>query len=185
MRLVSHWVAIKRCCSTQIALVAEAYSRRKSEPFTGEPALPFRLSIPVRARICLHSNPRYSKVNYTVLKDGLAASQTQPATLPPTSAAAATPSQIAVSGSMKIRLLLNVHGNEKPKPIKNRINSIGFIATVQSTSDSHCNKHVDIHYYFVREKIASGKVLLEYVCTTNQLTEPMTRPLDRVKTERL
>eukprot|EP00171_Calliarthron_tuberculosum_P022796 IDg22796t1 len=82
------------------------------------------------------------------------------------------------------QLLSNVHGDAKPKPITIHIDNSGSIATAQSTSVNQRNKHVDIQYHFVRDNVASGKVMLEYVSTTDQLADPITKPLDRVKTER-
>eukprot|EP00171_Calliarthron_tuberculosum_P017580 IDg17580t1 len=82
------------------------------------------------------------------------------------------------------RLLSNVHGDAKPKPITIHIDNSECIATAQSTSINPRNKHYDIQYHFVRDNVASGKVMLEYVRPTDQLADPMTKPLDRVKTER-
>eukprot|EP00171_Calliarthron_tuberculosum_P020616 IDg20616t1 len=58
------------------------------------------------------------------------------------------------------RLLSNVHGDAKPKPITIHIDKSRSIATAQSTSVNQRNKHVDIQYHFVRDNVASGKVML-------------------------
>eukprot|EP00171_Calliarthron_tuberculosum_P015662 IDg15662t1 len=61
------------------------------------------------------------------------------------------------------RLLYNVHGDAKPKPITIHTDNSGSIATAQSTSINQRNKHVDIQYHFVRDNVASGKMMLEYI----------------------
>ncbi|KAG2767745.1 hypothetical protein PC129_g21731 [Phytophthora cactorum] len=38
-------------------------------------------------------------------------------------------------------------------------------------------KHIDILYHFLREKVASGEVELEYMATKNQLADYLTKGL--------
>eukprot|EP00171_Calliarthron_tuberculosum_P016967 IDg16967t1 len=83
------------------------------------------------------------------------------------------------------RILSNIHGDAKPKPVTIHIDNSGSIATAQSTSVNQRNEHVNNQYHFVRDNVTSGKVILEYVSTTDQLADPMTKPLDCFKTERL
>lgn len=42
-------------------------------------------------------------------------------------------------------------------------------------------KHIDIQYYFVREKVAEGRIQLKYVRTTQQVANGLTKPLCRDK----
>lgn len=46
-------------------------------------------------------------------------------------------------------------------------------------------KHIDIRYHFVQEKVHSGCVKLDYICTEDQLADFLTKPLSRVRFEKL
>jgi hypothetical protein len=43
------------------------------------------------------------------------------------------------------------------------------------------SKHVEIKYYFIRDKVQGGEVKLEYIPTDEQTTNILTKPLSRVK----
>ena len=43
------------------------------------------------------------------------------------------------------------------------------------------SKHIEIPYHYVRDKIDRNTVKLEYICTTDQTTDILTKPLSRVK----
>ncbi|KAL6969538.1 hypothetical protein U1Q18_052754 [Sarracenia purpurea var. burkii] len=40
-----------------------------------------------------------------------------------------------------------------------------------------CSKHIEIDYYFVREKVASKCIRVQYVPTTDNVADILTRPL--------
>jgi hypothetical protein len=44
-------------------------------------------------------------------------------------------------------------------------------------------KHIEVQYYFIREKIMDGEIVAIYVSTKEQLTDGMTKPLGRIKFE--
>ena len=46
-------------------------------------------------------------------------------------------------------------------------------------------KHIDIQYHFMREKIESGEIALEYCPTVDQLADLFTKPLPKVRFENL
>jgi hypothetical protein len=46
-------------------------------------------------------------------------------------------------------------------------------------------KHVDVWHHFIWEEIKSGQVTLDYVSTTDQLADILTKPLGRMTFERL
>eukprot|EP00171_Calliarthron_tuberculosum_P021395 IDg21395t1 len=64
------------------------------------------------------------------------------------------------------------------------IDNSGAISTAQNTSLNQRKKHVDIQYHFVRDCVAAKKVIFKHVDTKDQVADPLTKPLDRVKTER-
>ena len=42
-------------------------------------------------------------------------------------------------------------------------------------------KHIEIKYYFIRDKVQEGEVKLEYIPTDEQTTDILTKPLSRIK----
>ena len=43
------------------------------------------------------------------------------------------------------------------------------------------SKHIEIPYHYVRDMIDRNSVKLEYICTADQTTNILTKPLSRVK----
>jgi len=43
------------------------------------------------------------------------------------------------------------------------------------------SKHIDIRFHFIRERVASGEVVLQYVPTERQLGDLLTKALQRVR----
>jgi hypothetical protein len=43
------------------------------------------------------------------------------------------------------------------------------------------SKHVEIKYYFIRDKVQEGEVKLEYIPTDEQTADILTKPLSRIK----
>ena len=52
--------------------------------------------------------------------------------------------------------------------------AISFCRNTRSTSRS---KHIDVKYYFVKEKVAEFLILVEHIPTTSMLTDPLTKSL--------
>jgi hypothetical protein len=42
-------------------------------------------------------------------------------------------------------------------------------------------KHIEIKYYFIRDKVQEGEVKLEYIPTDEETTDILTKPLSRIK----
>jgi hypothetical protein len=42
-------------------------------------------------------------------------------------------------------------------------------------------KHIEIKYYFIRDKVQEGEVKLEYIPTNEQTTDILTKPLSTIK----
>jgi hypothetical protein len=43
------------------------------------------------------------------------------------------------------------------------------------------SKHIEINYYFIRDKVQKGELKLEYIPTDEQTTDILTKPLSRIK----
>jgi hypothetical protein len=43
------------------------------------------------------------------------------------------------------------------------------------------SKHIEIKYYFIRDKVQEGEVKLEYIPTDEKTTDILTKPLCRIK----
>jgi hypothetical protein len=43
------------------------------------------------------------------------------------------------------------------------------------------SKHIEIKYYFIRDKVQEGEVKLEYIPTDEQTADILTKPLSRIK----
>ncbi len=61
----------------------------------------------------------------------------------------------------------------------------GTIDLASNATVNERSKHIDVQYHFVRHSVQEGKIKLQRCDTTNQLADPLTKPLDRVKHEEL
>ena len=43
------------------------------------------------------------------------------------------------------------------------------------------SKHIEIKYYFIRDKVQEGEVKLKYIPTDEQTIDILTKPLSRIK----
>jgi hypothetical protein len=43
------------------------------------------------------------------------------------------------------------------------------------------SKHIEIKYYFIRDKFQEGEVKLEYIPTDEQTSDILTKPLSKIK----
>ncbi|CAI5746401.1 unnamed protein product [Peronospora destructor] len=59
----------------------------------------------------------------------------------------------------------------------------GSIALAKNPEFHKRTKHIDIRYHFVREKVETGEVLLEYCPTQDMLADMMTKPIVAVQFE--
>ena len=55
------------------------------------------------------------------------------------------------------------------------------IAFSTNPLDYKKSKHIDVKYHFVRERVASKEIVLEYINTSDQLADILTKALDGVK----
>jgi hypothetical protein len=43
------------------------------------------------------------------------------------------------------------------------------------------SKHIEIKYYFIRDKVQEGEVKLHYISTNEQVADILTKPLSMIK----
>jgi hypothetical protein len=53
----------------------------------------------------------------------------------------------------------------------------GALAIAQNPTNYQRSKHIDIRYHFIRQAVQSGRVRIEYVPTSQQLADILTKPL--------
>lgn len=62
-------------------------------------------------------------------------------------------------------------------PTTLRIENKGAIETAKGSNINHRNKHVDIHYHFMRDAVLYLLILMEYCSNNMQLADPLTKHL--------
>lgn len=71
------------------------------------------------------------------------------------------------------------------KPVWLHEDNQGAIILSKRPANHQRNKHIDLRYHYLREKVAEGIVALVYVSTKEQLADIMTKALGRVTFELL
>ena len=59
----------------------------------------------------------------------------------------------------------------------------GAIALINNPVHHQRTKHVDIKYYFIREKVINGIINVVYLQTDGMIADCLTRPTGRIKLE--
>ena len=85
----------------------------------------------------------------------------------------------AVQEAIHLRQLLNDLGYVQDKPTVIFEDNQGCIALTENPVFHRRTKHIDIRYHFIREKVASGEVVLKYVPTADQLADLLTKGLPK------
>jgi len=62
-------------------------------------------------------------------------------------------------------------------PLKLYCDNISAITMAKNPVFHHRTKHIEIDVHFVRERVASGALLLEHVADTSQIADILTKPL--------
>ena len=91
----------------------------------------------------------------------------------------------AAQEAIHLRQLLSDLGFKQERPTVIFDDNQGCVALAKSTRESKRTKHIDVRYHFIRERIDSKELRVEYVPTEQQQADLLTKGLDRVKLERL
>ena len=74
--------------------------------------------------------------------------------------------------------LLNEFGFKQKQLIVN-INNQGAIDYARNAQFSQRTKHIDIKYYFIRDYIENGTIILQYIESKANVADILTKPLDK------
>jgi hypothetical protein len=91
----------------------------------------------------------------------------------------------AVSEAIYLRGLLGELGAGTAEPVIIRVDNQGAIQLAHNPAHHRLTKHIDIQYHFIRERIGTGDVRLEWVPTANQLADLLTKALPVVRVREL
>ena len=92
----------------------------------------------------------------------------------------------ATQETIWLRLLLkDLHILDGDQPMVIREDNTACMAYAKNPMDYKKSKHIDVKYHFVRERIASGEIILEYVASADQLADILTKPMDFQKFSQL
>ena len=84
----------------------------------------------------------------------------------------------AAQEALWLRMLLTDLGVDTVKPISLKEDNQAAIAFSKNPGDHKRSKHIDTRCHFVREKVASGELTLDYILTDAQLADIFTKVLD-------
>ncbi|RFU31063.1 hypothetical protein B7463_g5291, partial [Scytalidium lignicola] len=79
------------------------------------------------------------------------------------------------------RLLSELQVNVSSSKITLNGDNQGSLSMAETTEQSKRAKHIDIRYHFVREKVQSGEIVLNYVPTADMVADGLTKALNSVK----
>jgi hypothetical protein len=92
----------------------------------------------------------------------------------------------ATQEAIWLRLLLkDLHILDGDQPMVIREDNTACMAYAKNNMDYKKSKHIDVKYHFVRERVASGEIVLEYVKSADQLADILTKPMDFQKFSQL
>eukprot|EP00171_Calliarthron_tuberculosum_P022843 IDg22843t1 len=83
------------------------------------------------------------------------------------------------------QLISCLQGHKLPTPMTILVDNQGAIASAHNWSINARNKHIGIRYHFVREAVANNQVKISYCSASDQLADPLTKPLNRILQEKL
>ncbi len=86
---------------------------------------------------------------------------------------------------MVSRLVPDLSGFDQPNPIKIFAENQRAIDSGKNQAINQRNKHIDIQYHHVRDVVALSKVEFVHCPTEAMLADPLTKPLDRGKFQKL
>jgi hypothetical protein len=56
-------------------------------------------------------------------------------------------------------------------------NNIGYIKIINNSENRKRTKHINLRYYYLRDKVTNGEIILDWVQSANQLADSLTKAL--------
>ena len=91
----------------------------------------------------------------------------------------------AVSEAVYLRRLLSELGHGGSGPVVIYVDNQGAIQLAHNPAHHRLTKHIDIQYHFIRERVGSGEVKLEWVPTGRQLADLLTKAVSAGRVQEL
>ncbi|KAL5576981.1 hypothetical protein UlMin_018680 [Ulmus minor] len=85
----------------------------------------------------------------------------------------------ATCNAMWLRNFISALGvvDSATRPLKLYCDNSAAVSFSRNTGSTCRSKHIDVKFYFVKEKVAEGLISVEYMSTNNMLTDPLTKGL--------
>ena len=83
------------------------------------------------------------------------------------------------------RLMSNVLHFQTPKSVTLYVDNNGAVDLASNATINERTKHIDVQYHFVRQCVQDKKIELKRCDTTNQMADPLTKPLEKYAHEKL
>ena len=87
----------------------------------------------------------------------------------------------ATQEAIYLARILAAFKDSDSEPITMYCDNQGAIALVKNPVKHGRSKHIDIRYHFTREHVENGTIILEYIPSDQNLADPFTKPLGKVK----
>jgi hypothetical protein len=112
------------------------------------------------------------------------ASRRQPVVTKSTTAAEYIAASMATDELICVGKLLKDFGIETT-PILLRVDNAATTAILNNPIENLKSMYLETHFHFVRERVANGAIVVEWIPTDDQLADMFTKPLQKVKLARM
>ena len=82
-------------------------------------------------------------------------------------------------------LLYSIGFMTKDEPMTILGDNRGSIAVANTPGDHQKSKHLEVRYFFIRQKIEDGRIQVKWISTKNQLADVLTKALPEAQHETL
>jgi len=87
----------------------------------------------------------------------------------------------ATKEAMWLRTLLSLIGYPQNNPTLIRCDNMGAMSLIRNPVFHSCTKHIDVKHHYVRDRVEVRDIDFEYVPTTLNFADVLTKGLDRPK----
>jgi hypothetical protein len=79
------------------------------------------------------------------------------------------------------RLLADLMMKTEVEPVVLQVDNQSAISLCKNPVLHELSKHIEIRYHFIRDCVDDGSIVVQYVCTNEQLDDILTKPLSWLK----